>query len=418
MAAGKSNLAEGKAVAGSRLWVQHLVEEKEFPSLARMFAAQLGEEVTWVAPRPENNFKEYSLNQQEAMAALFPGAAKTALFDFWPSNQPQWDGIAIGKTSGALYLVEAKAHRKEAEGQKLGAKDPVSIDTIKNTLRKYHDTYFPQGDFSLWTDGHYQLANRLAFLYEMQARCVPQYFSDVRLVLLNVVGDPTLEEHRAEYHGYKMTRAAWEDFYGDVFSKMLGTPQTPRGTVLLHLDVELMMRYQKIKNMVKSRRAKFAALMDFIERQTAYLTAPASTKYHLCKECGLLEHSVNVAETMLKMRAVIAPDLSPESCVVVALLHDLGKAGVPGKPQYLKNDEEGARSLYRWNKDLVYLSVPIRSLYLILPYFPLTEEEAQAIVYHDGQYVADNRSVAAREEKLTLLLQYADNWSGFVIEER
>lgn len=48
--------------------------------------------------------------------------------------------------------------------------------------------------------------------------------------------------------------------------------------------------------------------------------------------------------------------------------------------------------------------------------FPLTEEEVQAIVYHDGQYVEDNRSVAAREEKLTLLLQYADNWSGFIVE--
>ena len=48
---------------------------------------------------------------------------------------------------------------------------------------------------------------------------------------------------------------------------------------------------------------------------------------------------------------------------------------------------------------------------------PLTEEEAQAIVYHDGQYVEDNRSVATHEEKLTLLLQYADNWSGFVVEE-
>ena len=47
---------------------------------------------------------------------------------------------------------------------------------------------------------------------------------------------------------------------------------------------------------------------------------------------------------------------------------------------------------------------------------PLTEEETQAIVYHDGQYVDDNRNVAAKEEKLTLLLQYADNWSGFVTE--
>jgi hypothetical protein len=63
-----------------------------------------------------------------------------------------------------------------------------------------------------------------------------------------------------------------------------------------------------------------------------------------------------------------------------------------------------------------YLSVPIRSLYLITPRFPLTEEEVQAIAYHDGQYVEDNRSVATREEKLTLLLQYADSWSCFIIE--
>ena len=41
----------------------------------------------------------------------------------------------------------------------------------------------------------------------------------------------------------------------------------------------------------------------------------------------------------------------------------------------------------------------------------------QAIVYHDGQYVDDNRSCATHEEPLTLLLQYADSWSGFVIEE-
>lgn len=38
------------------------------------------------------------------------------------------------------------------------------------------------------------------------------------------------------------------------------------------------------------------------------------------------------------------------------------------------------------------------------------------LVYHDGQYVEDNHSVATREEKLTLLLQYADNWSGFIAE--
>ena len=186
----------------------------------------------------------------------------------------------------------------------------------------------------------------------------------------------------------------------------------------------LMGRYQALKEKVVNRKDEFAELMRFIEEETAYLTTPASIKYHLCREHGLLEHSINVAENLLKIKAVLAPEISDESCVIVALLHDLGKAGMPGQPQYLRNEPSEkqkaygypANTPYRFNKDLLYLSVPIRGLYLAASRFPLTEEEVQAIVYHDGQYVADNRSVAAREEKLTLLLQYADNWSGFVVE--
>ena len=92
---------------------------------------------------------------------------------------------------------------------------------------------------------------------------------------------------------------------------------------------------------------------------------------------------------------------------------------MPGKPQYFKNTKDNANIYpYNFNKNLTYLSVPVRSLYLALPYLPLSEIEVQAIIYHDGQYVDDNKSVATREEPLTLLLQYADNWSGFVIEDK
>ena len=101
---------------------------------------------------------------------------------------------------------------------------------------------------------------------------------------------------------------------------------------------ELAARYEALKEKVSDRWAEFAELMCFVETETEYLTAPASTKFHLCKEGGLLEHSVNVAETMLKLKNTLAPDISDESCVVVALLHDLGKAGMPGQPQYLKNE--------------------------------------------------------------------------------
>ena len=164
--------------------------------------------------------------------------------------------------------------------------------------------------------------------------------------------------------------------------------------------------------------------MNFVENETAYLTAPASTRYHLNYEGGLLEHSVNVCEALLRLRSALSPGISEESCVVVSLLHDLGKAGVPGKPLYLPNTptqkqkEYGIAAPFRMSDRLTYMSVPVRSLYLIGPRFPLTEDEAQAIVYHDGQYVDDNHSVAAKEKPLLLLLHYADNWSCFVTEKK
>jgi HD superfamily phosphodiesterase len=102
--------------------------------------------------------------------------------------------------------------------------------------------------------------------------------------------------------------------------------------------MELDNRYNTLKGLVVDRKTEFAALMAFVERETSYLITPASTKFHLCHERGLLEHSVNVAETMLKLRETLAPEISAESCVIVALLHDLGKAGMPGEPQYLKNE--------------------------------------------------------------------------------
>lgn len=190
------------------------------------------------------------------------------------------------------------------------------------------------------------------------------------------------------------------------------------------MENSILERYEALKALVVDREAQFDKLIAFMENETTWLTSPASTKYHLCEEGGLLEHSVNVAESMLKIRKVLAPEISEESCVIVSLLHDLGKVGMPGNPQYLINEPTEKQQKYgykpdapyRFNKDLTYLSVPIRSLYLASKHIELTEQEVQAIVYHDGQYVDDNRSVATHEEPLALLLQYADSWSGFVIE--
>lgn len=184
-------------------------------------------------------------------------------------------------------------------------------------------------------------------------------------------------------------------------------------------------RYERLKAVVVERKAEFDKLIEFIENETEYLTAPASTRFHLSKEEGLLEHSVNVCENMLRIKHALAPAISDESCVIVALVHDLGKVGMPHNPQYIKNEPTAKQKQYgfsasvpySFNNNLTYLSVPVRSLYLALPYIHLTEEEVQAIIYHDGQYVDDNKSVATKECPLLLLLQFADTWSAFVTEK-
>jgi len=179
--------------------------------------------------------------------------------------------------------------------------------------------------------------------------------------------------------------------------------------------------YNILQSKVIERKESFDAFITFLETKTTWLTSPASTKFHLAEERGLLKHSVGVAETLLRFREFLAPAISEESCVIVGLFHDVGKLGMPGKPYYLPSDNEwmvknrGVR--YMINPEVVAMGLATRSIYLISQYIPLTDAEAQAITYHDGQYIDDNKVIAHKEEPLTLLVHWADYWTAHVYEE-
>ena len=178
--------------------------------------------------------------------------------------------------------------------------------------------------------------------------------------------------------------------------------------------------YNRLLGFVKKRADEVNEFNQLLLKETNWLTAPASTRFHLAEEGGLMQHSVNVAKTLIKMRRELLPESSLESCVIVALFHDVGKVGFPGTPYYIKNPNEWSlknRGIkYTVNPECIHMDTSSRSLYLISRYVKLTPDEAQAIRYHDGQYVDENKSVAHKETPLTRLLQYADNWSGGVIE--
>ncbi len=180
-------------------------------------------------------------------------------------------------------------------------------------------------------------------------------------------------------------------------------------------------RYTALKAKVIERKKEFQVFIEMLETSTSWLTSPASTRFHLNEEKGLLKHSLAVAENLLKFHDFLAPQISEESCVIVGLFHDVGKVGMPGKPLYIKNDNEweirNRNITYKINPELTQMSLASRSLYLVSKFIPLSDSEAQAILYHDGQYIEDNRCVAHNEEPLTLLAHWADYWTAHIFEE-
>jgi hypothetical protein len=184
-------------------------------------------------------------------------------------------------------------------------------------------------------------------------------------------------------------------------------------------------KYNTLFSRLLSRRDQILQFKSFLEKETTWLTSPASTRYHLCVEHGLLIHSVGVTYNALKIKDLMAPDITDESVIVAALFHDVGKLGHPGKPYYLPNDNrweiEKRGMAYKVNPEVVAMNLAVRSLHLVSKFIPLTEEEAQAIVAHDGLYPVNggvvNLEYYQRECRLTMILHFADFWTAAVEEE-
>ena len=69
--------------------------------------------------------------------------------------------------------------------------------------------------------------------------------------------------------------------------------------------------------------------------EVGFFKDPASTKFHLNYEGGLLEHSMNVCDMALELRELMIRKkedlrdfLSKESVIIAALLHDVCKADI------------------------------------------------------------------------------------------
>jgi 23S rRNA maturation-related 3'-5' exoribonuclease YhaM len=187
----------------------------------------------------------------------------------------------------------------------------------------------------------------------------------------------------------------------------------------------------KILELLRStERPGIENLINYMVNESDFFTAPCSTQYHLCKEGGLAEHSLNVWESMVILSQYksiwdnIKGKSSEEkenSLVITGLLHDIGKSTYRGQPNYTPNILKSTGKLseskpYETNKERLYIPHEIVSLQIISKYIELTEEEEFAILYHNGMYVSSGRDISGKERPLQLLLHFADMWCSRFVE--
>lgn len=151
-----------------------------------------------------------------------------------------------------------------------------------------------------------------------------------------------------------------------------------------------------------------------------FFTAPSSGAHHMAKEGGLLEHTLNVLEYARKINAAWGNPVDDKAVVVSALLHDLGKQGDHGKPNYteniLKGGSRSAAKPYVTNPNLTYFPHEVRSVMIAERYIQLSEEEETAILWHNGMYGDFKYEIKDKETPLYMIIHFADMWCSRVVE--
>lgn len=132
-------------------------------------------------------------------------------------------------------------------------------------------------------------------------------------------------------------------------------------------------------------------LLEYLKKSD-FFTAPASTRFHLACEGGLVEHSVNV---YLRLKSLLdleygekRPEIySDETVAICGLLHDVCKIGVYAV-SYRNVKENGIWKevpFYTTDEQLPY-GHGEKSVYIINGFLRLTREEALAINWHMGSF--------------------------------
>lgn len=163
-------------------------------------------------------------------------------------------------------------------------------------------------------------------------------------------------------------------------------------------------------------------LLKYLEEETDFYTAPASTKYHGSYKGGLLEHSINVFNELKDSKYI--NNYSKETLTLVSLFHDICKANIyKVEIRNTKKDGDWIQVPYFSVDEKFPFGHGEKSVYLINKFIKLTDEEALAIRWHMGGFTDSVKGGSyslskAFENILALELHIADMRATYILENK
>lgn len=168
-------------------------------------------------------------------------------------------------------------------------------------------------------------------------------------------------------------------------------------------------------------------LADYLSDSTDFFTAPASTRFHNNFSGGLAQHCLNVYENFKSLLEIKGIEMSEDSIIICALLHDLCKCNTYVVETRNRKNEQGQWEKYNiWatNKEVdIPLPHSSRSIAIIRKFIKLSIKEELTIFYHMGPYGGEDyeyrNMLKAANEKYpqTVLFYVADTIASYLDEE-
>jgi len=133
------------------------------------------------------------------------------------------------------------------------------------------------------------------------------------------------------------------------------------------------------KLLLSVKRKGMKELVEYLEKESDYFTAPASTRFHEARKGGLMNHCWNVYTLLNEKNERFNLKIPEESIIITAFLHDLCKVNVY-KDRILKNGKMSDIP-YELEEDLP-LGHCTKSIFIVSKFMQLTNDEALMIRWH------------------------------------